>query len=101
MVSALEEAKVLVVDFKLEVLCYSAKGLPLKHAVSKLLIPGLIDQFNLVGNTVLPNLLAQHPQVRQTISCIISYGSLVLTIHLNTNSNQKIQKHKINSSTSE
>ncbi|KAM2939079.1 hypothetical protein FF1_038785 [Malus domestica] len=60
---ALEEAKVLVVDFKLEVLCYSAKGLPLKHAVSKLLIPGLIDQFNLVGNTVLPNLLAQHPQL--------------------------------------
>lgn len=71
MVSALEEARVLVVDYKLEVLCYAVKGLPLRHAVSKLIIPGLVDQFNLVGNTVLPNLLAQHPQVRQTISCII------------------------------
>lgn len=67
MVSALEEARSLVVDLKLEVLCYTAKGLPLMHAVSKLIIPGLVDQFNLVGKTVLPNLLGQHPQVRETI----------------------------------
>lgn len=67
MVSALEEARSLVVDFKLEVLCYAAKGLPLMHAVSKLIIPGLVDQFNLVGKTVLPNLLVQHHQVRETI----------------------------------
>lgn len=60
---ALEEARSLVVDFKLEVLCYAAKGLPLMHAVSKLIIPGLVDQFNLVGKTVLPNLLVQHPQL--------------------------------------
>ncbi|CAN6585478.1 unnamed protein product [Malus baccata var. baccata] len=60
---ALEEARILVVDFKLEVLCYAAKGLLLRHAVSKLMIPGLIDQFNLVGNTILPNLLSQHPQL--------------------------------------
>ena len=84
MVTALEEAGILVVDFKLEVLCYAAKGLQLRHAVSKLVIPGLIDQFNLVGNTILPNLLAQHPQVRQTISFVISYRSLVITTHLNT-----------------
>ena len=64
MVSALEEVRMLVVDFKLEVLCYAAKGLPLMHAVSKLVIPGLIDQLNIEGKTILPNLLAQRPQVR-------------------------------------
>lgn len=66
MVSALEEVRILVVDFKLEVLCYAAKGLPLVHGVSKLVIPGLVDQLNRVGKTVLPNLLEQRPQVRET-----------------------------------
>nr|XP_004299176.2 PREDICTED: probable Ufm1-specific protease isoform X2 [Fragaria vesca subsp. vesca] len=60
---ALEEVRMLVVDFKLEVLCYAAKDLPLMHAVSKLVIPGLIDQLNIEGKTILPNLLAQRPQL--------------------------------------
>ncbi|KAM5571827.1 putative Ufm1-specific protease [Rosa sericea] len=60
---ALEEVRIFVVDFKLEVLCYAAKGLPLVRAVSKLVIPGLVDQLNRVGKTVLPNLLEQRPQL--------------------------------------
>ncbi|KAL6973113.1 hypothetical protein U1Q18_027291 [Sarracenia purpurea var. burkii] len=58
---ALKEAKLLVVDHKLDVLCYSAKNLSLKQAVSKLIIPGLVDQLCAMKNTILPNLLRQLP----------------------------------------
>ncbi|CAK7336595.1 unnamed protein product [Dovyalis caffra] len=59
---AFEEARLLVVDFELEVLCYAAKDLLLMSAVSKLIIPALVDQFNSMKKTVLPKLLTQHPQ---------------------------------------
>ena len=62
-VSALEETRLLIVEFKLEVLSYAAKDLPLVFAVSKLIVPGLVDQFNSMKKTILPNLLAQHPEV--------------------------------------
>ncbi|XP_057472814.1 probable Ufm1-specific protease [Actinidia eriantha] len=58
---ALKETKLLVIDYKLEVLCYAMKDLSLKQAVSKLIIPGLVDQLCTVKNTILPNLLGQHP----------------------------------------
>ncbi|XP_047179332.1 probable Ufm1-specific protease [Vigna umbellata] len=57
-----DEARLLVVDIKLDVLCYSSRELPLKYAVSSLIIPGLVDQLNTVQNLMLPNLLAQLPQ---------------------------------------
>ncbi|KAJ1403243.1 Peptidase C78, ubiquitin fold modifier-specific peptidase 1/ 2 [Sesbania bispinosa] len=59
-----EEARLVVVDTKLDVLCYSSRELPLRHAVSSLIIPGLIDQLNILQNSMLPNLLAQHPQLK-------------------------------------
>ncbi|CAJ1974999.1 unnamed protein product [Sphenostylis stenocarpa] len=59
-----EEARLLVVDIKLDVLCYSSREVPLKYAVSNLIIPGLIDQLNTVQKLMLPNLLAQHPQLK-------------------------------------
>ena len=37
------------------------------YAVSKLIIPGLVDQLNSMKNLILPNLLTEHPQVRQFI----------------------------------
>jgi hypothetical protein len=67
LLSVLEEARLIVVDIKLDVLCYSSKELPLKHAVSCLIIPSLTDQLNILQNFMLPNLLAQHPQVRQWV----------------------------------
>jgi hypothetical protein len=67
LLSVLEEARLVVVDIKLDVLCYSSKELPLKHAVSCLIIPSLTDQLNILQNFMLPNLLAQHPQVRQWV----------------------------------
>lgn len=67
MVSALEETRLLIIDFKLEVLSYAAKDLPLTYAISKLIVPGLVDQINTVKNATLPNLLAQHPQVSKHI----------------------------------
>ncbi|XP_021908845.1 probable Ufm1-specific protease [Carica papaya] len=62
--SALEEARLLVVDFTLEVLCYAATSLELRHAAAKLVIPALVDQLNLMKKATLPNLLAEHPQLR-------------------------------------
>ncbi|XVE54558.1 hypothetical protein DITRI_Ditri03aG0091100 [Diplodiscus trichospermus] len=60
---AMEETRLLIVDFKLEVLCYAVQSIPLRHAISKLLIPGLIDQLNSMKMMTLPNLLTQHPQL--------------------------------------
>nr|XP_023890024.1 probable Ufm1-specific protease [Quercus suber] len=62
-VPALEEARLLVVSFKLEVLCYAAEDIPVMYAVSKLIIPGLVDQLNSMKNLILPNLLTEHPQL--------------------------------------
>ncbi|XP_057727116.1 probable Ufm1-specific protease isoform X2 [Arachis stenosperma] len=63
-IPAQDEARLLVVDIKLDVLCYASKKLPLRHAVSRLIIPGLADQLNALQNSMLPNLLGQHPQIK-------------------------------------
>ncbi|GMJ13705.1 hypothetical protein like AT3G48380 [Hibiscus trionum] len=60
---AMEETRLLIVDFKLEVLCYAVQGIPLMHAISKLIIPGLIDQLVSMKKMTLPNLLTQHPEL--------------------------------------
>ncbi|CAJ2644479.1 unnamed protein product [Trifolium pratense] len=60
----LEETRLIVVDIKLDVLCYSSKELPLRHAVSCLIIPSLTDQLNILQSFMLPNLLGQHPQLK-------------------------------------
>ncbi|KAK8686295.1 hypothetical protein V6N13_125322 [Hibiscus sabdariffa] len=60
---AMEETRLLIVDFKLEVLCYAVQGIPLMHAISKLIIPGLIDQLISMKQMTLPNLLTQHPEL--------------------------------------
>ncbi|XP_022137398.1 probable Ufm1-specific protease isoform X2 [Momordica charantia] len=60
---AMGKPRLLVVDFKVEVLCYAAKFLPLTCAVSTLVIPGLVDQLNSMKNAILPNLLKQLPQL--------------------------------------
>lgn len=65
--SASEEAKLLAVDFQLEVLCFAAKDLPVLYAISKLIIPALVDQLNSMKKAILPNLLTQHPKVMQPI----------------------------------
>ncbi|KAJ4712484.1 Peptidase C78, ubiquitin fold modifier-specific peptidase 1/ 2 [Melia azedarach] len=61
---ALEDARLLVVEFKLEVLCYATKSLPLTYAVSKLVFPGLFDQLNSMKKAIKPFLLTQHPQLQ-------------------------------------
>lgn len=64
---ASEVARLLVVDFKLQVLCYAAKSLPLMDAISKLVFPGLVDQLNAMKKAIVPCLLSQHPQVRKNL----------------------------------
>lgn len=59
----MDKARLLVVDLKVEVLCYAAKYLPLTYAVSMLVIPGVVDHLNSMKNAILPNLLKQLPQV--------------------------------------
>ncbi|XP_076903183.1 putative Ufm1-specific protease isoform X2 [Bidens hawaiensis] len=57
------EAKLLVVDYKLRVVCYATKDIRLTDAVSKLIIPGLVDQLHTMKNMTLPNLLSQRPKL--------------------------------------
>ncbi|KAL8215899.1 hypothetical protein R6Q57_022736 [Mikania cordata] len=57
------EAKLLVVDYKLKVICYATKDLLLADAVSKLIIPGLVDQLHTMKNMTLPHLLSQQPKL--------------------------------------
>lgn len=64
-----EEALLRVVDYKLEVICYAVKNLPLSHAVSKLLIPALVDQLTTMKNIVAPSFLDQHPQLHPYHFC--------------------------------
>ncbi|KAL7153576.1 hypothetical protein ABFS83_04G178600 [Erythranthe nasuta] len=61
---ALGEAKLLVVNHKLEVLSYATKDLPLTRMVSKLIIPGLVDQLHSLKKKFLPDLMMQHPLLR-------------------------------------
>nr|GMD05844.1 probable Ufm1-specific protease [Ipomoea batatas] len=60
---ASEEAKVLVLDLKLEVLCYAAKDFTLRCAVSKLVIPALVDQLHSVKNKISHDLLVGYPEL--------------------------------------
>ncbi|CAA7395956.1 unnamed protein product [Spirodela intermedia] len=56
-------AKYSVVDFKLDVLCYSSRDFPLVSAVSKLIIPGLVDQLFKLKEIISPKLSTKHPQL--------------------------------------
>ncbi|XP_012470940.1 probable Ufm1-specific protease isoform X1 [Gossypium raimondii] len=66
---AMDETRLLIVDFKLEVLCYAVQGIPLMHAISKLIIPGLIDQLISMKKMNLPYLLTQHPELHPYHFC--------------------------------
>lgn len=68
-IPALEEVSVSIVQIQLEVLCYAAKDLPVIHALSNVVIPGLIDQLNSMKNAILPNLLTRHPQLHPYHFC--------------------------------
>ncbi|WCJ36184.1 Ufm1-specific protease 2 [Euphorbia peplus] len=61
---ALEDARLLVVDFELDVLCYASKDLSVRSAISNLIIPGLVDQLYSMKNLILPDLLTPHLQLR-------------------------------------
>jgi len=61
--TAMEEARLIVVDLNLDVLTYAPKDLPLMHAVSNLVIPALVDQLYSLKKIILPHLLVEHPQV--------------------------------------
>lgn len=66
--SALGEANLLVINHKLEVLSYATKDLLLIHMVSKLIIPGLVDQLHSLKNKIMPDLMKKHRQVRWSYS---------------------------------
>ncbi|CAH9133760.1 unnamed protein product [Cuscuta epithymum] len=60
---ALEETKLLVLDHKLEVLCYASKESTLRFVVSKLVIPALGDQLLSVKNKISNDLLVGYPDL--------------------------------------
>ncbi|KAF6176989.1 hypothetical protein GIB67_027789 [Kingdonia uniflora] len=59
-----ETVKLIVVSFKMEVLCYVAKDLSVAYAITKLIVPGIADQLKAMKKVIMPNLLGQHPQKR-------------------------------------
>ncbi|XP_068651394.1 probable Ufm1-specific protease [Aristolochia californica] len=61
---AADPARMLVIGFNLEVLCYASKNLPVASAVSKLIVPGLIDQLNTMKKMFMPTLSTKHPMLR-------------------------------------
>lgn len=67
----MDEAKLLVVNYKLGVLCFAANDTPLVYVVSKLIIPGLVDQLRSMKNMILPNLLQKHPKVVFISFCVV------------------------------
>ncbi|KAJ6824772.1 putative Ufm1-specific protease isoform X1 [Iris pallida] len=60
---ASESARLLSFSFKLDVLCYASKDLPVTTAVSKLVTPGLVDQIMSMKKAIIPKLSMQHPQL--------------------------------------
>ncbi|KAJ8642785.1 hypothetical protein MRB53_004533 [Persea americana] len=78
---ATEPARLVLVSLKLDVLCYASKDLPVASAVSKLIIPGLVDQFAKLKKAFLPCLLSEHPQL-----CPLSI-SLLSSRHVTSNNN--------------
>ncbi|KAK9117403.1 hypothetical protein Sjap_016350 [Stephania japonica] len=66
---AQETAKLVVISFNLEVLCYAARDLPVTHTISLLVVPGLIDQLTAMKKLFLPCLFSNHPQFRPYHFC--------------------------------
>ncbi|KAK4750701.1 hypothetical protein SAY87_004183 [Trapa incisa] len=58
-----EEIKLMVLEFNLDVLCYARRDLPLIYALPKLVIPGLIDQLTAMWKILFPDLLTSHHQL--------------------------------------
>lgn len=61
---ALGPTKLLAVSIKIEVLCYAGKDHPMKYVIPELIIPGLGDQLISMKKTLMPNISAQHPQLK-------------------------------------
>lgn len=61
---ASESARLLLFNFKLDVLCYASKDFPVAAAISKLFVPGLVDQIMSTKKCILPKISMQHPQLR-------------------------------------
>ncbi|KAL0925404.1 hypothetical protein M5K25_003729 [Dendrobium thyrsiflorum] len=57
-----EAASCVFANFKLDVLCYSSKECPIASVISKLVVPGLIDQLLTMKNVISPSLSARHSQ---------------------------------------
>ncbi|KAL8551441.1 hypothetical protein ACS0TY_000511 [Phlomoides rotata] len=70
---ALGEANLLVINHKLEVLSYATKDILLTNMVSKLVIPGLVNQLHSLKNKILPDLMKQHRQVRWSHSTTLMF----------------------------
>ncbi|XP_020573185.1 probable Ufm1-specific protease isoform X2 [Phalaenopsis equestris] len=59
-----EPASCAYANFMLDVLCYSSKQCSVASAISKLVVPGLIDQLITMKDAISPHLLTQHPQLK-------------------------------------
>ncbi|XP_073099403.1 probable Ufm1-specific protease [Elaeis guineensis] len=60
---ASEPARIVVASFKLDVLCYASEDFPVTAAISKLVVPALVDQLETMKKAIIPEILSQHPQL--------------------------------------
>ncbi|XP_078435785.1 peptidase C78, ubiquitin fold modifier-specific peptidase 1/ 2 isoform X1 [Wolffia australiana] len=58
-----EPVKCSVVDFKLDVLCFSSRDFPLDSTISRLVIPALVSQLLEMKQSTTPKLCMNHPQL--------------------------------------
>uniref|UniRef100_A0A0D9XYI6 Probable Ufm1-specific protease n=1 Tax=Leersia perrieri TaxID=77586 RepID=A0A0D9XYI6_9ORYZ len=56
-------ASLRVINLKLDILCYSSVDFPVAASVSELVIPGLVDQLNIMKKAILTELTTQQPQL--------------------------------------
>ncbi|KAG9446669.1 hypothetical protein H6P81_012797 [Aristolochia fimbriata] len=61
---AAKPARMSVISFNLDVLCFASKNLPVASALSKLIVPGLIDQLNTMKKMFMPTHSIKHPVLR-------------------------------------
>lgn len=59
-----EPARFAFTNFKLDVLCFSSKDFPIASAISKLVVPGLINQLMAMKKSISPGILTEYPQLQ-------------------------------------
>ncbi|XP_078435786.1 peptidase C78, ubiquitin fold modifier-specific peptidase 1/ 2 isoform X2 [Wolffia australiana] len=91
-----EPVKCSVVDFKLDVLCFSSRDFPLDSTISRLVIPALVSQLLEMKQSTTPKLCMNHPQgwgcAYRSLQTIVSWFRLQNYTSIEVPSHREIQQ---------